>query len=72
MMKKDTLPAKPSKRPKSTLVGIVETIQEVLWLDRDEDEVPFWNKDKEWTVGSIEDVADALIRAGLRPPVSDD
>jgi len=52
------------------LVEIVESIQAILWLDMDGDG-EFWNRDKEWEVGTIEHVAGVLIRHGLRPEFVD-
>jgi hypothetical protein len=49
---------------KATLREVVTTIQEILWFDGVAGE---WDRDKEWDSETIEDVAEILVRKGLRP-----
>lgn len=59
----------PSYESDMTLLSIVRTVQEVLWLEAN----GTWNADKEWTPDTLDEVADALINEGLRPyPIPED
>lgn len=66
-MREKAPPPKPSTLSVEALAEIVGVIQEHLWLDLDDDGNDAWNRDKQWSVGLIEGIADALIRHGLRP-----
>lgn len=53
----------PAYETNTTLLRIVEMVQEALWLQPD----GTWDPDKEWDSDIINEVADALIYEGLRP-----
>lgn len=55
-------PKDPQELPKSQLESVVAVIQSILWEDDNG-----WNPDKEWDSGTIEEVAQALSRRGLKP-----
>lgn len=52
------------------LENIVGNVQAILWLDVDRAS-DNWDPDKSWDSETIEYVADALIRHGLRPAEGD-
>jgi hypothetical protein len=60
-------PPDPSSLARSDVATVVRHIQQILWLDIDDDGNDAWNADKEWSADTIEDVASVLIKAGLRP-----
>lgn len=53
----------PSSLSQEKLVGIIESLQVILWGD--DDGSP--DADKEWSCDEIEQVADTLASEGLRP-----
>lgn len=53
------------------LERIVDTAQTMLWAT-EIDGVDFWDADTQWTWERVEEIAAAMIRAGLRPPYSSD
>jgi hypothetical protein len=58
----------PDQLSQDELLGIVQAIQERLYLDQDDQGAEFWNPDKPWSGADVcQDLAGILYRHGLVP-----
>lgn len=64
---KDRREARPVKLSKQALLDIIGRIQAILWLDDDDGDGEYWNKDKEWDNETLDFVAQVLVEHGLSP-----
>ena len=53
--------------PHEELVDIASRLQAVLFLDLDEDGNDAWNRDKEWSLDTLEDIGRIADDHDLRP-----
>jgi len=58
----------PDQLSQDELLGIVQAVQDRLYLDQNESGAAFWNPDKQWSGADVcQDLAGILDRHGLVP-----